>query len=340
MKIFEYYDLYSLFYSFGSLNSRINNILYDCQVSVDFDQVKSIDFIDFISEILSKFNPKNIRSLHSSNQYQMGVLADDKSLIYFTHIRSLSLNHIKLNIIENIFSRIHFSRLEHILFDNSSHQSKINGWSCFKHLLDSNQCQFLRTYKNSCLVIKGMPYISFIECVAFLYRPNPCHFFNFLDQSPYLKCIELQFVLFDQYPTPEVLSSIPSQYNTLTHLNLELLNQVRMKTIIYLIQCVPQISHLKLMVRSNGDLELADPVFWEINLRKYLVKLKRLSLNVYVYNKDVSNNPIWNFLIDKKNVFTQIENSNYWSSHQWKTTFDSGMKTLQRNYYWAKFDAV
>jgi hypothetical protein len=127
MKIFEYYDLYSLFYSFGSLNSRINNILYDCQVSVDFDQVKSIDFIDFISEILSKFNPKNIRSLHSSNQYQMGVLADDKSLIYFTHIRSLSLNNIKLNIIENIFSRIHFSRLERILFDNSSHQSKING---------------------------------------------------------------------------------------------------------------------------------------------------------------------------------------------------------------------
>jgi len=69
MEIFEYYDLYSLFYSFGSLNSRINNILYDCQVSVDFDQVKSIDFIDFISQTLSKFNPKNIRSLHSSNRY-------------------------------------------------------------------------------------------------------------------------------------------------------------------------------------------------------------------------------------------------------------------------------
>jgi hypothetical protein len=65
MEIFEYYDLYSLFYSFGSLNSRIDNILHHCQVSVDFDKVK---LIDFISQILSKFNPKNIRSLHSSNQ--------------------------------------------------------------------------------------------------------------------------------------------------------------------------------------------------------------------------------------------------------------------------------
>jgi len=270
----------------------------------------------------------------------MGVLAFDKSLIYFTHIRSLSLNNIESNIIKNIFSRIHFSRLERILFDNCSNRYNINGWSCFKHLLDSNQCQFLRTYKNSYLIIGGIPSISFLECVVLCYRPNPCPFFNFLDQSPYLKCIEIQLVLFDQFPIPGFLSSIPYQYNTLTHLNLELLNQVRMKTMIYLIKSVPQICHLKLMVKSNGDLELAGPVFWEIYLRKYLVKLKRLSLNAYIYNKNVSNNPIWNFLTDKKTVLTQIEKSNYWSSHQWKTTFDSGMTTLGTNYYWAKFDVV
>jgi hypothetical protein len=50
MEIFEYYDLYSLFNSFGLLNSRIVNILYHCKVSVNFDKVKSID------QILPKFN--------------------------------------------------------------------------------------------------------------------------------------------------------------------------------------------------------------------------------------------------------------------------------------------
>ncbi len=126
----------------------------------------------------------------------MSVLAYNRSLIYFTHIRSLSLNNIKPNIIENIFSRIHFSRLERILFDNSSIHYNINEWSCFKHLLDSNQCQFLRTYKYSCLILRGMPHISFTECVGFLCQPNPCQFFQFLDQSPHLKCIEIQLVLF------------------------------------------------------------------------------------------------------------------------------------------------
>ncbi len=68
IELFGYYDLYSLYYSFGSLNSRIDNIIFHCQVFVDFDQVKPIDFVDFIRHALPKFNAKNIRSLYASNQ--------------------------------------------------------------------------------------------------------------------------------------------------------------------------------------------------------------------------------------------------------------------------------
>jgi hypothetical protein len=113
MEIFEYYDLYS----FSLLNSRIDNILYHCQVSVDFDQVKSIDFVHFITHTLPKFNPKNIRSFYASNPDQIEVLANDKSLMCFTQIRSLSLNNTQSNIIEYMFSRIHFSRVERVLLD-------------------------------------------------------------------------------------------------------------------------------------------------------------------------------------------------------------------------------
>jgi hypothetical protein len=48
MILFEYYDLYSLFNSFSSLNYRIDNILQHCQVHVDLDQVKPIDFVEIL----------------------------------------------------------------------------------------------------------------------------------------------------------------------------------------------------------------------------------------------------------------------------------------------------
>ncbi len=73
MELFEYYDLYSLYYS----------ILPNCQVHVDFDRVQSIDFL---AHTLPKINPKNIRSLYDSKSDQISILAYDKSLIYFTYI--------------------------------------------------------------------------------------------------------------------------------------------------------------------------------------------------------------------------------------------------------------
>ena len=110
MELFEYYDLYSLLISFSSLNSRLDNLLHHCQVHVDY--------VDFLAHTLPKFNAKNIRSLHASNSYEIGVLAYDKSLIYLTHIRSLSLNNTRSNIIERMVSRIHFSSLERVSLAN------------------------------------------------------------------------------------------------------------------------------------------------------------------------------------------------------------------------------
>jgi len=84
-----------------------------------------------------------------------------------------------------------------------------------------------------------------------------------------------------------------------------------MKTTVYLIQCVPQIWYLKLRIEPNAAPELADPIFWETLLSPYLVKLKRLSLKAFVFDKSVSANPIWNFLTDKQELFKRIKVSNY-----------------------------
>jgi hypothetical protein len=334
MELFEYYDLYSLLYSFSSLNSRIDNIIYHYQVSVDFSQVKSIEFIDFLPDILSKFNPKNIRSLHSSDPDQLLDLAQNESLIYFIHIRSLSLNNIELHIVQRLVSRIHFSHLERVLIGTCNDIYTTDTWSIFHHFLDSNRYQFLRTYKDSHNMIKEVTSVLLLEYVTFSSPSNSNNFLNFLNQSPNLKYIKAQ--LFFDNP---IFSSSISYHDTLTHLNLNFLGRVYMKTIIYLFQCVPQICYLKLKAHRNSHHRLVDPMFWEKLLSKYLVKLKRLSLDTYTFDKNFLNNPIWKYLTDKEKINKQIEKSNYWSSHPWKTKFNSGMPAVFTA-YWAQFVVV
>jgi hypothetical protein len=116
------------------------------------------------------------------------------------------------------------------------------------------------------------------------------------------------------------------------------MHKVCVKTTVYLIKCVPQICYLKLRIKPSGDPELVDPIFWETLLSQYLIKLKRLSFKAFIFNNNVPANSIWNFLTDEQKVLKRIEESNYWSSHQWDTTFDSGIRG--REYYWASFKVL
>jgi hypothetical protein len=334
MELFEYYDCYSLFFSFGSLNSRISNILYRCQVFVDLDRVQPIDFIDFFAHVLPQINPKNIRSLHASKSYQMMVLANDKSLIYFTSIRSISLIDIPLNVIEQMISRIHFSRLERVLIKKCGTEF-LSTWSSFKHFLGSNRYNFLRTYKNCDSIIGKVTSVLLIEHLT-TFSCTPCDFINILNQSPYLKYFRTNLNFKNQHLLPVFLSPIPC-HHALTHLNLNWYGQVCMRTIDYLFQYLPRIRHLQLNVDMEHQAEYVEPIFWETFLRKHLGELKQLYLLAYTHDDSSSTNPIWNCLINKESIIEQIEKSNYWSSHQWKATFDSSIPTPSDDVYWADF---
>jgi len=100
------------------------------------------------------------------------------------------------------------------------------------------------------------------------------------------------------------------------------LGEVCIETTVYLFKCVPRLCHLKLNVESTENPQLADPIFWETVLCKYLRELKRLSLNVSILDEYHFNSHTWNSLTDEEKVVERMEKSNYWSSHQWKTTFE------------------
>jgi hypothetical protein len=143
----------------------------------------------------------------------------------------------------------------------------------------------------------------------------------------------------NRYPKPVFLLPITC-YNRLTHLNLILLHKVCIETIVYLFKCVPRIYQLKLQAHQNGRSELVDPLFWETVLSENLIELKRLFLHSFIIEENSLINPLWNSLPDKKKANEQIEKSNYWSSNQWKATFNRSMRTLQSQDCWAKFQVV
>jgi len=148
-----------------------------------------------------------MNKIHASNPYQIGLLADDKSLLYFTHIRSLSVNNIHSDIVEYMFSYIHFFRLERFLFSKCK-GNYFKKCLIFRYLLNSNRYPFLRTYKDSCNVIRDITSKLSIEYVIF-YRPSLVqNFFNFLNQSPCLKYIKAPLYFRHYYSEPLFLSSI------------------------------------------------------------------------------------------------------------------------------------
>ena len=146
MDLFEYCDLYTLFISFSSLNSRIDQLLRHCQVHVDLDLVQPTDFIRFLAHILPQVNAKNIRSLHASKVHQIKVLADDQSLDYFNHLRSLDLKHISSNLLQSMVSRISFSHLQRLKLDITRGRWEENmvifsTFSWFEQLTSSSKLQ-------------------------------------------------------------------------------------------------------------------------------------------------------------------------------------------------------
>jgi hypothetical protein len=83
---------------------------------------------------------------------------------------------------------------------------------------------------------------------------------------------------------------------------------------------------------------LADPLFWETTLSKYLIELKQLSLFIFTKNSHISTSSGWKFIRNKDETCKQIQKSYYWSSHQWKITFNAGSPIPYLDFYWAKFD--
>jgi len=78
MELFEYFDLYSLYLTFYSLNSRFNSIICHCQVHVNLNQINPLYFTSFIGQfVYLNIDKGRICTLQSSIPHQVAVLVND-----------------------------------------------------------------------------------------------------------------------------------------------------------------------------------------------------------------------------------------------------------------------
>lgn len=78
MEIFEYFDLYSLYLTFYSLNYRFDSIICHSQVHVNLNQINPLYFTSFIGQFIhSNIEKGRIRSLQCSIPHQLAVLVND-----------------------------------------------------------------------------------------------------------------------------------------------------------------------------------------------------------------------------------------------------------------------
>ena len=334
MVLFEYYDLYSLFYSFSSLNSRIDQILYRCNAHIDLDQVRPIDFIHFLSRLLPTINTKKIRSLKSSEPEQISILAHDQCLQYFQFIRSLSLKKSRMSIIQEMIRRMGFPHLERVSFDYIENDN-LSSASLFQHFMDPNRFRFLRIYKDKYSEIDSgtsllpIEYLSVNECA------HSTDFFNFLKRAPFLKSIKIAFG-FTSYPEPILFSSIAT-HDTLIHVDVIMVEHFNEELIIHLFKSLPRLRRLKLRSFPNSCPRLVVPFFWETSFSIYLTDLQEIYLDAFTTIDIASMNLHWNALLNTEEVREKINKSNYWSSRGWKPIFDIYQTTPPHQNYCIRF---
>ena len=81
--------------------------------------------------------------------------------------------------------------------------------------------------------------------------------------------------------SPHFVASYPVPCShAFTQLHISPYGSSQLSALVYLLQCVPRLRHLRLRAQLEGQPDCVDPVFWEKFFHTHLLELKQLSLCV------------------------------------------------------------
>ncbi|CAF2518229.1 unnamed protein product [Rotaria sp. Silwood2] len=293
MELFEYFDLYSLYLTFYSLNSRFNSIVCHCQVHVNLDKINPLYFTSFIGNfIYTNIDKGRISSFQSSIPHQIAVLANDIVMDRFILLRSLTLSRCSIDLVIQVLNQIEKSILEKISITSCK---RIIGrkYSLTQHLLSAVRYPSLRSIHLR-LCARGIVNLTDVEITS--QTLNKLEYLS-LDKSSE---IEDLFHILDLLPN---LQSLNSVVNNLTDsflisigvkkiLSLSRLTLtssiIQMSTLEYLLKIFPNLTYLYLDFSTRSS-NLIDSKYWIDLLEKmYLLKHVYIRFSIPLFQTNLS----------------------------------------------------
>ncbi|CAF3770695.1 unnamed protein product [Rotaria sp. Silwood1] len=126
LNIFEYFNVYQLYITFGQLNGRFSSLLNNARLHFDLDPIPMNEYASF-SLLLQ---PMNILSFTSRNleKTRSWLFYNNDALQQFSKIRALTL----VNVTYGIINRLH-ERLPTL--KNTLIYVNISGWYLFRNIV-------------------------------------------------------------------------------------------------------------------------------------------------------------------------------------------------------------
>ncbi|CAF1215547.1 unnamed protein product [Rotaria sp. Silwood1] len=297
MELFEYFDLYSLYLTFYSLNSRFNSIICHCQVHVSLDKINPLYFTSFIGNfIYYNIDKGRIYSLQSSIPHQMTVLINDIVMDRFILLRSLTLSRCSIDLVIQILNRIEKSILETISI-TSCKKSIGKKYSLTQHLLSVERYPSLRSIHLR-LCARGIVNLTDVEItnqtlnrLEYLSLDKPSEIedlFHILDLLPNLQ--SLNSVVNNL--TDSFLISIGIKENlSLSRLRLNS-SIIQISTLEYLLKIFPNLMYLYLDFSTRSS-KLIDSQYWiDLFEKMYLLKQVYIRISIPLFQTNLSHEQV------------------------------------------------
>ncbi|CAF0828163.1 unnamed protein product [Rotaria sordida] len=285
MELFEYFDLYSLYLTFYSLNSRFNSIICYCQVHVNLDKIDPLYFTSFIGNfIYSNIDKGRICSLQSSMSHQIAVLVNDIVMDRFILLRSLTLARCSIDLVIQILNRIEKSTLERISI-TSCKRFIGRKYSLTQHLLSAERHPSLRSI-NLRLCARGLVSLTDVEITTqtlnrleYLSLDKPSEIEDLLHILDLLPNLQSLNSIINNLTDPFLLSIQVKQCLLLSRLTLTS-SIIQISTLEYLLKIFPNIMYLYLDFSSRSS-KLIDSQYW-IDLFEKMHLLRRVYIRISI----------------------------------------------------------
>ena len=311
IKCFKYLNAFDLFYSFDELNSRLNNLIRNVRLYINFENVNKTIFDKFCSKMLIDSNIRNqiysIEILNDDHCFQCNLFFSSfppntfPNLQRFTSIYPLSKERKDPWIYErNIYSGSGSSKNDDYNIHLKIKQSDLP-------LSQLRTLSILNLYSLKSNIHQISSIIN-LTISKFYFKDSQCLFNNL----PMLKYLHIKSYDYNQEKDPNILSN----HQHSCHLKQLIIDQfdVKFESFEIFVKQTPNLESLTFISDNNQDRNITDANRWEYLIRSSLPKLNTFNFKYSYYESAAYFQSTHQ---GKINRFEQFQSDFWKEQHHW-----------------------